>query len=280
MKVSVLSGKGGTGKTFVSVNIASLLENSAYIDCDVEEPNGHLFFKPELIKEYSVNVKVPKFDFDKCISCKKCVDSCAFNALAFINDKPFLFSDVCHSCGLCSYICPANAVYEIDNKVGVINYGISKNKVSTYDGIMNIGESSGVPLIKELFKKSIDSSANNLIYDCPPGSGCMVSECVLNSDVCIIVAEATIFGTHNLDMVVRLVSKLNKPFAVVLNKSDEDEINPSKSYCLKNGIKILGEIPFDKNIGLLSSSGVIISEREEYKHIFSNIINNAKRWFK
>ena len=138
MKIAVLSGKGGTGKTLVSVNLAYSAKNSSYIDCDVEEPNGYLYLKPKIEMTKEVTVKIPEVDQQKCINCKKCVEFCNFNALAHTGEKLLIFDDICHSCGGCVIICPVDALTEIDKTVGRVEVGQSEH-VSVFTGILNIG---------------------------------------------------------------------------------------------------------------------------------------------
>lgn len=271
MNIAVLSGKGGTGKTLVSVNLASVIENSTYIDCDVEEANGHLFFKAENIKEVDVSVKIPLINTNKCLKCRECVQFCKFNALAFINDKVMVFEDVCHSCGGCSIVCKSGAIDEKDKNVGSILSGKSES-INTATGILNIGEASGVPIIKELLTYTKDYIN---IIDCPPGSACIVMESIREADYCILVAEQSLFGKHNLEMVHELVNIFDKKHGVVLNKCVANE-NPSKLYCLENNIKILGEIDFDHKLGLLNSNSEIVSRKDDsYYKKFSDIFNNV-----
>ena len=195
MKIAILSGKGGTGKTLVSVNLASVSDNSCYIDCDVEEPNGHLFFKPKNIKRTKISVKIPRVDDDMCNGCRSCVNFCRFNALAFLSGKIRVFPNICHSCGGCEYICKQGAITETNKEIGGIHYGISDN-VHVYSGILNIGESSGVPIIKELLE--FDYNDYDTFIDCPPGSACTVMESIKDVDYCVIVVEPTLFGLHNM----------------------------------------------------------------------------------
>ncbi|MGE4354531.1 MAG: 4Fe-4S binding protein, partial [Oscillospiraceae bacterium] len=198
--VAVLSGKGGTGKTLVSVNLASAAGKAVYIDCDVEEPNGHLFFKPEVSSEEDVTVKIPVVDENRCSGCRKCVDFCKFNALAFIKNKPFLFEEVCHSCGGCALLCPEKAISEKETVIGKVRKGLSLG-VAVATGIMNTGQASGIPIIKRLLSEIPSADAVPVFIDCPPGSACIVMESIKDADYCILVAEPTIFGVHNLSMV-------------------------------------------------------------------------------
>ncbi|NMA69393.1 MAG: 4Fe-4S binding protein [Desulfitobacterium sp.] len=302
MKIAVLSGKGGTGKTLVSVNLASVAKTATYIDCDVEEPNGHLFFKPKNIQQENVAVTIPQVDSELCSGCRKCVDFCKFNALAYIKGNLLIFEDVCHSCGGCIILCPEKALSEKERVIGKIQKGNS-DQVTIYSGILNTGEANGTPIIKKLLniskseenksecnksecnkseqeKPALDQPDELTIIDCPPGSACIVMDSIKDADYCVLVAEPTIFGTHNLNMVFELVQIFNKRFGVVLNKCQEGE-NPAKDYVLKKGIKILGEIPFDHELGKLNSNGEIIAkEKEEYRQLFSSLLEKIKEDFK
>lgn len=272
LKIAVLSGKGGTGKTLLSVNLAAAASQSNYIDCDVEEPNGHLFFKPKWYMEKDVCVKIPVVDESICDGCRKCVDFCRFNALAYINNRLKIYEDICHSCGGCILVCPLMALTEKDKLIGKVSLGNSED-VRVLSGMINIGESSGTPIIKELLSQSRSLSDKRPTFiDCPPGSSCIVMESIKDADFCLIVMEPTIFGRHNFDMVYDLVKLFNKPNAVVINKSI-DGYNPSEDFSDKNEIKILEKIPFDKELGLLSSNAEIaVRKSVKYRDFFSSLL--------
>ena len=267
MNIAVLSGKGGTGKTFVSCNLASAIGKSAYIDCDVEEPNGHLFFKPEKVRSQDVCAKLPQIIADKCNQCRKCTDFCHFNALAFIKEKPMLFRGVCHSCGGCKIVCPNHAIVEKDYPIGVIHTG-QHRFVTVRSGMMNMGEESGVPIIRELLK---NLPCKDNVIDCPPGSACTVMESIKDADYCVIVAEPSVFGVHNFQMVYELVKILKKPFGVVINKADGQE-NPMQELCEKLKLPVLEQIPFDRDIAAQNAAGNIAYEtNERAKEIFDRL---------
>jgi MinD superfamily P-loop ATPase len=271
MKIAVLSGKGGTGKTLVSVNLAAAAECSTYIDCDVEEPNGYLFFKPNNVEEEEISVTIPAIREELCTGCRKCVDFCKFNALAFIRNKPYVFEEVCHSCGGCVLLCPKDALFEKRKVVGRIQKGNSEG-VSVVTGIMNTGEASGIPIIKKLLKEYGQDNEQPVFIDCPPGSACTVMESIKDVDYCILVAEPTLFGVHNLNMVCELVGLFNKPFGVVLNKCLED-INPAERFCMEKGIKILMKIPYDGELGTLNSNAHIASRMSsKYNELFTTLL--------
>jgi MinD superfamily P-loop ATPase len=273
MRIAVLSGKGGTGKTLISVNLAAVAKASTYIDCDIEEPNGHLFFKPKGVTEEEVSVKIPKVDGELCNGCRKCVDFCRYNALAYIKDKLIVFDDVCHSCGGCSLVCPENALTEIDKVIGRIQKGTS-DQVAVYTGLLNVGEASGIPIIEKLLSDDNIHAENLTIIDAPPGSACNVMESIKDADYCILVAEPTLFGVHNLNMVYELVQLFHKPFGVVLNKCLEDE-NPAEKFCEEKSIKILARIPFDKDLGKLNSNAeIVVRTDEKYWEFFSSLLDS------
>ncbi len=276
VRIAILSGKGGTGKTLVSVNLASIAGKSVYIDCDVEEPNGHLFFKPENIREELIAVKIPVINEDLCNGCRKCVDFCKFNALAFIKNKPYVFEEVCHSCGGCMMLCPEKAIREQEKAIGKVQEGVSGG-VRVHTGIMNAGEASGIPIIKNLLSKSVLNKAIPVFVDCPPGSACIVMESIKDADYCILVAEPTVFGVHNLSMVYELLRLFKKPHGVVLNKCLDGE-NPAESFCVENNVPILGRIPFDNDLGSLNSNAKIaIRESERYKVLFSSLLETVMK---
>ncbi len=271
MKIAVLSGKGGTGKTLVSVNLAELAGEALYLDCDVEEPNGYLFFKPQQLESQAVTVKIPVVDQEKCTGCRQCVDFCQFNALAYIKDRLIVFEEICHSCGGCVLVCPEKAFTEKDKEIGRIERGVSGH-VQVHTGILNPGEESGTPIINCLLGDSDDHSDLLTVIDCPPGTSCIVMDTVAGADYCVLVAEPTIFGAHNLAMVHELVTLMGKPFGVVLNKIQEGD-NPSGQFCKDKEIPVLGRVPFDQKLGLLNSNGAIaVREDEAYRRIFSDLL--------
>ncbi|KNZ40699.1 4Fe-4S binding protein [Acetobacterium bakii] len=275
MKLAVLSGKGGTGKTLVSVNLAAVAGHSVYVDCDVEEPNGHLFFKPSGVENEKVTIKIPIVDEDLCNGCRICVDFCKFNALASIIGKLIVFDEICHSCGGCIMLCPNKALTEKDKVIGEIQKGISE-EVKVFSGILNTGEVSGIPIIKKLFSE-ISDEQEMIFVDCPPGSACIVMESIRDADYCILVAEPTLFGLHNLQMVYELVKIFNKPYGVVINKCLEGE-NLIKKFCLENGIKVLDEIPYDKELGKINSNAEIASRvSPKYHALFSALLQTVTK---
>lgn len=269
MKIAVLSGKGGTGKTFVSTNLARVIEDSIYLDCDVEEPNGHLFLEGPVIMTAPVTLPIPVIDNDLCDGCKKCVNFCQFNALAYARDKVLVFDKICHSCGGCEIVCPQNAISEVPRKIGEIQKRIYKD-TTLYTGILNTGEESGTAIIGELL--NYVAPKDSVVIDCPPGSSCVVMDSIKDADYCVIVAEPSIFGSHNLKMVHELAVLFNKPIGIVLNKTLGDD-NPSEKYSKEHNLPILLEIPWSSDLGMYNAEGKLAVEKDEkYRGMFSDLL--------
>ena len=273
MRIAVLSGKGGTGKTLVSVNLAAVFKESTYIDCDVEEPNGRLFLKPEITAEENVEVMIPKADFEKCNACRICVDFCQYNALALANNRLLVFKELCHDCGGCILLCPGKALTEQGRVIGKVEYGIS-GRVKTRTGILNTGEAVGIPIIKKLSENI--SKDDTYIIDSPPGSSCAVMESIKDCGYCILVTEPTLFGVHNLAMVYELVKLFDKPHGVIINKYIEEE-TVADDYCSQNNIPVISRVPYDARIGSMNSQGrIAAAEDDKYLAVFEEILQRVQ----
>lgn len=273
MKIAVLSGKGGAGKTLTAVNLAAAAGQAVYIDCDVEEPNGRLFLKPQDVSATEVTTALPEFDPEKCTGCRTCVDFCRFHALVYIKDKPKVFAEVCHSCGGCSLVCPDQAVTERKKVIGRVETG-HHGETRVVTGILNLGEASGVPVIQEALKEAEGQNVPVLI-DCPPGSACPVVESISDADFCILVAEPTAFGFHNFCMVHELAALLGKPCGVVINKW-EGLYEPLEEYCKEKKLPILLRIPYEERIAEIVSSGkILVEEVPEYRKIFQELLKKT-----
>jgi len=273
MIIAVASGKGGTGKTTVAVSLALSLPNVQVLDCDVEEPDSHIFLNPvnEVIKPaYTL---VPTVNYDRCDYCGKCAVACEYNALVVVPQKEVMvFPELCHGCGLCSLVCPQDAISEVPREIGVIKAGKSSDgSVDLVYGLLNIGEVMATPLIDQV--KAELNPEKTVIIDVSPGTACPVIAAVQGSDYCVLVTEPTPFGLYDLRLAIAVLRVLKIPFGVVINKAG---IGDRKVYehCEKEGIPILLEIPHDKRIARCYSEGVpFVQEMPEWKERFAGIVD-------
>ena len=273
MIISIASGKGGTGKTTVATNLALSIPNAQILDCDVEEPNSHIFIKPEIKNKEAVSIPVPEVDGSKCDGCGRCQEVCVYNAIAVINKKVLIFPELCHGCGSCSYFCPQHAIKEVDKEIGFVEIGEKGNLLFAH-GKLNIGEAMSPPLIKAV-KKHIDPARVNII-DVPPGTSCPVITAIKRSDFCILVTEPTPFGLNDLILAVEVLRKLSIPFAVVVNRSDLGD-RKTDNYCRQENIPILMKIPFKREIASAYSKGeTIVESFPEYRRQFCELFEMIK----
>lgn len=273
MIISVASGKGGTGKTTVATNLALSLRNVQLLDCDVEEPNSHIFIKPEIKTKVPSHIPVPEIDLGRCTFCGKCQEVCEYNAMAVLKDNILVFPELCHGCGACAYLCPQKAIKEVKRTIGFVEIG-ARGDLQFAHGRLNIGEAMAPPLIKAV--KEYKNPSRTIIIDAPPGTSCPVIESIKGSDFCILVTEPTPFGLNDLILAVEVLRKLKISFGVVINRSDLGN-RATHAYCEKEKIKILMEIPFKKEIAMAYSKGVpIVEELREYKKDFSNMYEKIR----
>jgi MinD superfamily P-loop ATPase len=263
MRIAVASGKGGTGKTTLAVNLAlSLAGKVCLADCDVEEPNDHLFIQVPVEGEEAVHVQVPVVDETSCTACRRCVDICEFNALAMVGDQVLVFEQLCHGCGGCSRFCPEEAITERKREIGKVLWGRKENLHFIY-GRLNIGEAFAPPVIRDVQCRIPE--AETVIIDSPPGTTCPMVQAVAESDYCILVAENTPFGLHDAKIAVQAVADLGVPLGVVINRFDTGASGLEK-FLESENIPVLMRIPFDEEIARLYSKGIpFVTELTEYR---------------
>ncbi len=275
MIISIASGKGGTGKTTIAVNLALSLPKGAvqFIDCDVEEPNSHLFLTPTIRQVTSMGIPVPRIDESRCTYCGKCAQVCEYHAIAVILKNVLVIDELCHGCGACSYLCPEKAIFEVEREIGIIQTG-SSNGISFVNGVLNVGEPMASPLIRKV-KERIQRD-KVVILDAPPGTACPVIETVKGSDFCLLVTEPTPFGVNDLELAVGMLEKLNIPKGVVVNKSDMGD-REVWNYCDSKNIPILMEIPMDRKIAESYSKGIpFVIEDPSYIPRFEDLFEKIK----
>ena len=276
MIISIASGKGGTGKTLVATSLALSLKDSGAVqilDCDVEEPNDHVFLKPAIRGSEVVSIAVPKVDENKCTYCGKCAQVCAYHAIAVLGNHVLTFPQLCHGCGACSYLCPEKAISEEGREMGVVEWGQSDG-VSFTQGKLTVGEAMAPPVIRKV--KEYANNDDTVIIDVPPGTSCPVVEAVKGSDFCLLVTEPTPFGLNDLALAVETVRELNIPCGVVLNRTGVGD-RKVEEYCKKEDIPILLTIPLDTDIARLYSRGITLVEGfPQWRVSFLELFNRVK----
>lgn len=274
MIISIASGKGGTGKTTIATNLAvSLKEKVQLLDCDVEEPNAHLFMKPEIENRVTVTTPVPEVDLSRCNFCGDCGEICQFSAIAVIGKKVMTFPELCHSCRGCMMVCSENAISEKDRELGILETGTA-GPVEFAQGLLRVGEAMSPPLIEHV--KAQIKPDRVAIIDAPPGTSCPVIAALKGSDFTILVTEPTPFGLNDLKLAVGAVRVLGIPFGLIINRSDVGDDRVSE-YAAREGIPILMEIPDERWIAEAYSRGILMVDAAPGMKVrFQNLYEKIK----
>jgi MinD superfamily P-loop ATPase len=299
MIITVASGKGGTGKTTVAVNLTLSLAadqesgnptEPLFLDCDVEEPNAALFLEPTIQEQREVGQMIPQVDLEKCTYCGRCAEVCQYHAIAVVGEKVLVFAELCHGCGSCGLNCPTEAIDEVLHVTGTIERGQVRTSTRSGDasgqagrmafaqGTMNVGEPMAVPIIRQLKRWVIPPDASTglggtpIILDAPPGTACPVVESMRDADFVLMVTEPTPFGLHDLRLAVEVArDELGLPVGVVINRDGVGDLGVD-AYCKAEGIPILMRIPLDRRIAEAYSEGVpLVEVLPEYRKQFRDM---------
>jgi len=281
MKIAFASGKGGTGKTTVATNLANVASRAgwsvAYLDCDVEEPNGHIFLKPQFNHSSPVGVLIPNVDEDRCDHCGECGEICQYHAIVPLPDSVLVFAEMCHGCGGCTMGCPTHAITEVLHETGTVRLG-QAGQIKFIQGLLNVGQSMSPPVIKAV--KAASPKVDLVIIDAPPGTSCPVIESVRDCDFVVLVTEPTPFGLHDLKLAVEMVQALDLPFGVVINRADIGD-QETNSYCQSSCIDILAEIPDDRRIAETYSRGDLVCQvLPEFETVFESILAGSLQYMR
>jgi MinD superfamily P-loop ATPase len=275
MMISVASGKGGTGKTMVATSLAlslAIRRKVQLLDCDVEEPNAHIFLNPVITRSEPVCIQVPVVDNKRCTHCGKCSEICAYHAISVLNNKVMVFSNLCHGCGACSFLCPEKAISEQGRQIGVVESGQS-NGLGFVQGRLTVGEEMPTPVIRKVKEWSDEDGV--VVIDVSPGTSCPVVQSVKGSDFCLLVTEPTPFGLNDLMLTIEMVKDLGIPIGIVINRTGNGD-NKVQEYCARESVPILLTIPLDINIAHLYSRGITLAEgiprwRQRFIGLFDTI---------
>jgi MinD superfamily P-loop ATPase len=271
--IAVAAGKGGTGKTLVAVNLALALHREGVktllLDADVEEPNAHLFLKPEWYRHEPVMIPMPEIDPDLCDLCGDCARACAYGALAVTREKVLLFEELCHGCGACGLVCSPKAVNDKGRGIGVLEFGRTGESLEMVRGLLDIGEPKASPVISRL-KEYLDPEAVNIV-DCGPGTGCAAMTTVRGADLCLMVTEPTPFGLHDMGMAVEMAGALGVRSVVVVNKDFQGEAMV-REFCAEKDLEIVLSIPFSEEIARSYSRGAnLVDEGPAWQGVFMGL---------
>ncbi len=275
IRIAVASGKGGTGKTTVATNLVVQAGESGrrvvYGDCDVEEPNGHLFLRPHIETSDPCFLSVPKVIEERCTGCGKCGEVCVYSAIVVINKKVLTFPELCHSCGGCWLVCPEDAIEQGAREIGVVETGRALDAVDFVQGRLRIGEAMAPPLIKAVKERAPEVDLQ--VFDAPPGTSCPVIQTVRDAHYVLLVTEPTPFGLNDLRLAVEMLRELSKPFGVVINRADLGDEGVVR-YCAEERIEVLKEIPDDRKVAEAYARGdIAVRALPEYREIFQDLLD-------
>ena len=286
MKITIASGKGGTGKTMIATSLAlslaaELTPPPLFLDCDVEAPNAHLFLKPTFEQRQDVGILIPRVDEAKCTHCGKCAEVCQYHAIAVLGIKTLVLPQLCHGCGSCTALCPEAAIREIPDRMGVIARGPAAAGISFARGVLDVGEPMAVPVIRQLKKWAVPQPGQVVVRDAPPGTSCPVVEAMRGADYVVLVTEPTPFGLHDLRLAVQVARELNIPVGVIINRDGSGDAGVDE-FCAAAGLPVLMRVPFEREIAEGIARGQTLIEihpgyAERFRQLFADIVERAQQ---
>jgi MinD superfamily P-loop ATPase len=276
MIVAVASGKGGTGKTTVAASLAWVWDRPVTaVDLDVEEPNLHLFLKPDIVGRETAVMEVPVADESKCTYCRACADLCQFKAISVLGSVLLTFPEMCHGCGGCLAVCPEKALSPGNRELGEVSWGTASGRIGFFMGRLRVGEAMSPPLMRAVIAKlgqNRAAAARDVIIDAPPGTSCPAINAVLPSDLILLVTEPTPFGFHDLKLAHAAFAPLGKPMAVVINRAGLGD-RSVQDFCRSQQLAVLAEIPFDRSLAEAYSRGRVLADALPNMHnVFAQLM--------
>jgi MinD superfamily P-loop ATPase len=284
MNIAIVSGKGGAGKTTIATSLATIGAQRgfsvAYLDCDVEEPNGHLFLHPVITRQEVVNIAVPKVDETVCRAagvCGRCGQACHFSAIICLGHFVMVNADLCHGCGACRLACPANAIQEVPHRSGVVELGHA-GAIAFVQGRLDVGQAMATPIVRQV--KALAPPAEIILKDAPPGTSCPTVETARGSDAVLLVGEATPFGFHDFILAVDMVRMLGRRSAAVLNRVD-GSTQEMVTWCQDRDIPILAQISADRRVAEAYAHGDMpIHGIPEFRATMERLFTELLAWVK
>ena len=280
-KIAIASGKGGTGKTFLTTNLYKTLREQehrvAVVDCDAEVPNASVFVKGEKLAEWTTKAFCPQIDVDKCTYCSLCATHCHFHAITCIPSVHYIkvLPDLCHACQGCLQDCTSDAIHADWKETGKITAYGEGDTARLIEARLNEGEHSPVDLIREAISKGEELALDYLLLDAPPGCSCPFVNTVMDADQVILISEPTPFGLSDLKHTVKVLHMLEKPFSVVINRADLGD-GKMKAYLQDMHIPLLAEIPYSEQVAAMYSQGTLaVTHDESLQQILKHIAHHV-----
>jgi MinD superfamily P-loop ATPase len=280
-QLTVISGKGGTGKTSITAAFASLAKNAVFADCDVDAADLHLILKPDVKKTIGFHgLKIASIDKDSCTECKKCYDYCNFDAIA---EEINIIKESCEGCGVCEYVCPVDAIAMVDRDSGFSYISETRFGPMAHAMLKTAEEASGklVIVVRSNAKTLAEEKKKELIIiDGPPGIGCPVIASISGVDLVLIVTEPTLSAIHDLERILSVAYHFKIPAVVCINKFDINLENTEKieNYCKSNNIEVVGKLPYDNIVtkAMIHEKTIVEYSKSDFSNMIIDMWNNIR----